>query len=381
MKSRMPRPTRRCCAAPTSRLRSSSPARCGVITCALDSRWRDLLDRDQPAAARARTFSDNGLDTFRGDGAARQPLLATRRRRERRHAIPARPGAEQDGIYGRDFSVVCLCVRDDVFLESLTNAFPELLASTDRQWRVSEPSDAGRKELIEQFAEAAAILRADDKVRRSFAARSVMQDELLGAFLETLAGGVEQSPMPTVANAAALVGQAEDIAGNVGIKPLHVSDLCVRCRVPRRTLSHAFHQVLGMGPATYLRRLRLNQVRRSLRQNHANARPATVTELALEHGFWHLGRFSSQYREFFGENPQDCPTLRHSRAIPAAGRVHPPDTPHRTESGPESCAVGHRLGKPCPERLSGAAARAKYRRQPDWNEPAARPTRARPWHL
>lgn len=215
------------------------------------------------------------------------------------------PGAEQDGIYGRDFSVVCLCVRDDVFLESLANEFPELLASTDRQWRVSEPSDAGRKELIEQFAEAAAIIRADDKVRRSFAARSVMQDELLGTFLETLAGGVEQSPMPTVANAAALVSQAEDIAGNVGIKPLHVGDLCVRCRVPRRTLSHAFHQVLGMGPATYLRRLRLNQVRRSLRQNHANGRPATVTELALEHGFWHLGRFSSQYREFFGENPQD----------------------------------------------------------------------------
>ena len=216
-----------------------------------------------------------------------------------------RPGAEQDGIYGRDFSVVCLCVRHDIFLESLQNEFPELLASTDRQWRVSEPSDARRRGLIEQFAEAAAIVRADDEVRRSFAALSVMQDELLGTFLETLAGGVEQSPLPTVANAAALVSQAEEIAGNVGTSPLHVSDLCISCRVPRRTLSHAFHQVLGMGPATYLRRLRLNQVRRSLRQYNTNGRPATVTELALEHGFWHLGRFSSQYREFFGENPQD----------------------------------------------------------------------------
>ena len=215
------------------------------------------------------------------------------------------PGAEQDGIYGRDFSVVCLCVRDDIFLEALKNEFPELLASKDRQWRISEPSDARRGELIDQFAEAAAILRADAEVRRSIAALSVMQDELLGTFLETLAGGVEQSPLPTVANAAALVSQAESFASNVGTSPLHVSDLCISCRVPRRTLSHAFHEVLGMGPATYLRRLRLNQVRRSLRQYNANRRQATVTELALEHGFWHLGRFSSQYREFFGENPQD----------------------------------------------------------------------------
>ena len=215
------------------------------------------------------------------------------------------PGAEQDGIYGRDFSVVCLCVRDEVFRASLSNEFPELVGSTDRQWRVSEPSDAGREELIEQFAQAAAILRADEEVRRSFTARSVMQDELLGLFLENLAGGVDQSPMPTVANAAALVSRAEEFAGNTAIDPLSVSDLCVRCSVPRRTLSHAFHQVLGMGPATYLRRLRLNQVRRSLRQSRAHDGRTRIKTVALEHGFWHPGRFSSQYRELFGENPLD----------------------------------------------------------------------------
>lgn len=218
------------------------------------------------------------------------------------------PGAEQDGIYGRDFSVVCLCVRDEIFLDSLTNEFPELVASTDRQWRVSEPSDAGRKELIEQFAQAAAILRADEEVRRSFAARSVMQGELLGVFLENLAGGVEQSPMPTVANAAALVSRAEEFARTSGTNPSCVSELCLGCGVPRRTLSHAFHQVLGMGPATYLRRLRLNQVRRTLRRSHASDRRTRVKAVALEHGFWHPGRFSSQYRELFGESPRDSAT-------------------------------------------------------------------------
>ena len=213
------------------------------------------------------------------------------------------PGAEQDGTYGRDFSVVCLCLRDEIFRASLKNEFPELEAPIDRQWLVSKPSDQGRTQLIEQFEQAAVILRTDEEVRRSFAAKVVMQDELLSAFLESLAGGVEPAPMPAIANAAALVSRAEAFAKDSGINPSCVSDLCLGCGVPRRTLSHAFHQVLGMGPATYLRRLRLNQVRRALREFRASDRRTRVKSVALEHGFWHPGRFSSQYRELFGESP------------------------------------------------------------------------------
>ena len=224
-----------------------------------------------------------------------------------------RPGAEQDGTYGRDFSVVCLCLRDEIFLASLKNEFPELEAQIDRQWLVSEPSDQGRAQLIEQFEQAAIVLRTDEEVRGSFAAKLVMQDELLGAFLEGLAGGVEQTPMPAIANAAALVRRAEVFATNAGTNPLCVSDLCVGCDVPRRTLNHAFHQVLGMGPGTYLRRLRLNHARRTLRQFRIGDRRPSVKSVALDNGFWHASRFSSQYRELFGESPLE------SAPRPAAG--------------------------------------------------------------
>ena len=60
------------------------------------------------------------------------------------------------------------------------------------------------------------------------------------------------------------VRRAEELAGKLAgesdSQPLWVGDLCVGCGVPRRTLSHAFQQVLDMGPVTYLRRVRLNQV-------------------------------------------------------------------------------------------------------------------------
>jgi AraC family ethanolamine operon transcriptional activator len=119
--------------------------------------------------------------------------------------------------------------------------------------------------------------------------------------------------MPAIANAAALVSRAEAFAKEPGTNPLCVGDLCLRCGVPRRTLSHAFHQVLGMGPATYLRRLRLNHVRRTLHQIRAADRRSTVKAVALDNGFWHAGRFGSQYRELFGESPLESARRSNAR--------------------------------------------------------------------
>jgi len=42
------------------------------------------------------------------------------------------------------------------------------------------------------------------------------------------------------------------------------------------------------------------------------AEPTTVTEVAIRFGFGELGRFASEYRAKFGENPSE--TLDRSRA-------------------------------------------------------------------
>ncbi len=230
-----------------------------------------------------------------------------------------RPGAQHDGIYGRDFSVVCLCVRSELFPEILTSQFPELSDVLSQPWAVHEPGEERRQELIVQFEQAAAILRADESVRESLAAKAVMQDELLGAYLEALTEATMAPLKPGTSQAVALVRRAEELAGDLGNKmggrPLCVGDLCVACGAPRRTLNYAFQQVLGMGPVTYLRRLRLNQVRRSLRRHGDGDLRIGVTEMALDHGFWHLGRFSSQYRELFGESPHASVRSKGNRKV------------------------------------------------------------------
>jgi AraC-like DNA-binding protein len=85
-----------------------------------------------------------------------------------------------------------------------------------------------------------------------------------------------------------------------------VSNLCRELRVARRTFERAFRETLGLGPANYFRIRALNSIRRRLLD--AAPRPGVVARLAIDHGFWHLGRFAASYRALFGERPLD--TLR-----------------------------------------------------------------------
>uniref|UniRef100_E1TK58 Helix-turn-helix, AraC domain protein n=1 Tax=Burkholderia sp. (strain CCGE1003) TaxID=640512 RepID=E1TK58_BURSG len=87
--------------------------------------------------------------------------------------------------------------------------------------------------------------------------------------------------------------------------PLTVAELCVRLRASRRTLQYAFEEALGMNPFLYTRAIRLGKVQRELQS------AASVTEAATRWGFWHLGNFSAEYREQFGELPSE--TLRRYR--------------------------------------------------------------------
>ena len=74
----------------------------------------------------------------------------------------------------------------------------------------------------------------------------------------------------------------------------------MQLHVTRRTLQNCFQDVLGMGPARYLRTVGLNAVRREL----CDATPhTTIADIAARWGFWHMGHFSQEYKALFGETP------------------------------------------------------------------------------
>jgi AraC-like DNA-binding protein len=107
-------------------------------------------------------------------------------------------------------------------------------------------------------------------------------------------------------------------------KPVYISDLCHVLGVSYRVLHQAFMLTRGESPSLHLKRQRLMMTHQVL--SNAGSEAPLVKTVALDHGFWHLGNFSQDYRKLFGETPSE--TLAFARAW---GNKLPPDDQKRTE--------------------------------------------------
>ena len=101
-----------------------------------------------------------------------------------------------------------------------------------------------------------------------------------------------------------------EAARNYVLTHLHdtvtIAELCDALNASRRTIQYCFQEVLSTNPVQYLRAIRLNNVRRELRD--ASPDTTQVQDVAARWGFWHMSHFASDYRAMFGELPSD--TLR-----------------------------------------------------------------------
>ena len=97
--------------------------------------------------------------------------------------------------------------------------------------------------------------------------------------------------------------------------PIHIEDLCSATGVGVRSLQRAFRGYFDVTLTEYIKTVRLDMAYRALTTTH----PAecSITEIALAHGFSHLGRFSVMYGERFGESPTE--TLASKPASRQAG--------------------------------------------------------------
>jgi AraC-like DNA-binding protein len=83
------------------------------------------------------------------------------------------------------------------------------------------------------------------------------------------------------------------------------------------TLYRAFHEVLDETPQSFVRKMRLNRIRRGL-AGEEEAR-CTITLLANKWGVGELGRFAGWYRELFGELPSQTRARRLAMLHETAG--------------------------------------------------------------
>ena len=101
-------------------------------------------------------------------------------------------------------------------------------------------------------------------------------------------------------------------------EPLVLSDLGTEVGISVRTLHNAFQDYFGVSPGRYHILLRLTEARNELMRAHSSE--ASVTQIATQWGFYHLGRFAHAYELHFGELPSQTLTQRKSQHF-MAGKI------------------------------------------------------------
>jgi AraC family ethanolamine operon transcriptional activator len=142
-------------------------------------------------------------------------------------------------------------------------------------------------------------------------ARKAMHDELMVRLAAVVTDDQRASGTEPrwVGSRSAIVRRAEEYILAHLAEGVCIADLCAAADVSERSLRLAFHQILGVGPNTYLKVQRLHRVRAALER--ADPRLTSVSMTALQWGFWHFGHFTHDYAKLFGEKPSN--TIRRPR--------------------------------------------------------------------
>ncbi|MDU8913875.1 helix-turn-helix transcriptional regulator [Aestuariicoccus sp. MJ-SS9] len=140
--------------------------------------------------------------------------------------------------------------------------------------------------------------------RRARLFESLLSDHIAELFS---CSGYAEPVLKNVSHSFRLVQACEGIFEARFAEPISIADVAAELRVDTRTLQRAFKTYRGVSPSLFLSTLRLEAARTRLLMP---IRGDTVSSVAHDCGFVHLGRFASRYRAVYGETPHETLSCR-----------------------------------------------------------------------
>lgn len=224
----------------------------------------------------------------------------------RDNAIAIKPGNEEfELITPASYDIMGIAVKDEVlerYGEALEIAdLPKLL----RRQEVLLVDLRQKRDFWSFLDQTLGELANNPLTATHEAALKALSQDLIDGLMDLLVG-VRPLPAPTTAqqNHRRIVARAQDYLFSHQHEAISVTDLCEKLYVSRRTLQNSFQDVLQITPLAYLKFIRLNAVRRELKNPASPYR--TVQDAAAAWGFWHMGQFAADYSRLFCERPSEA---------------------------------------------------------------------------
>jgi AraC-like DNA-binding protein len=199
---------------------------------------------------------------------------------------------------GNGYEVRNTGISDDVLTAAIAEIDPERTSADLRLTRFvpRSPTAAAQWRAVVDRLSAAPV--ADHPIAVGQASR-LLAHTLLHTFENNLVSDDSTLARDLRDATQATVWQAQRIIEERAHDDLSLADIARECGVTPRTLQYAFRRHLDCTPNAYLRQVRLDLVHQLLNAGSVD----TVGDAAARLGFFNPGRFASDYRQVFGENP------------------------------------------------------------------------------
>jgi AraC-like DNA-binding protein len=216
------------------------------------------------------------------------------------------PGEALDATTPPGYRHGTLSIPASVFLHAVESRYPEFSEKSLKRGRSIFPEENACRNAAELLGGIMETVRRDPGVLADEAARASVENELHDRYFDLLRKD-QANPMakanPGITRRYQRLRLLRDFIRENTHRTIRVDELCVVSGLSRRGLEYLFMDVLGVGVAAFLHNLRLHGARRELLATAP--RHGSVKGCALNWGFWHHGRFASEYRLLFGENPSE----------------------------------------------------------------------------
>ncbi len=208
-----------------------------------------------------------------------------------------------DAVVESNFSAYTFSVNDDCLRKlaevyQLPDPVSEAARAGSERELPSQQLTAIRSSLEE------ALLQSETHVAQEMT-RSLIESEIPGMVLRCWFGANDR-PSPQARNRTRVLRKALDYIAAFPQEPLTVERLCMASAGSMSTLERAFAEHFGVSPKRYLMLSRFSGVRRAL-LNITDTR--SITSVANEWGFWHMGKFAADYKRIFGQLPSETPLI------------------------------------------------------------------------
>ena len=216
-------------------------------------------------------------------------------------------GVDFELITPQDFQIFGLVLDREAILDEMAELDAELWLNHCNHMLVSEPNNYVSYELAKLIqlllnnngnAASQNVLLDANNLSRIKKLKPLIASKIADLLVQTESGLKEvQVQRPTKQR---VITKISSYIEQTGHYPLTITELCKIAHVSRRTLHYCFEHELGVSPIQYIRDCRLNEIRRILLKGETER---SISDLALDLGFFHISTFNAQYKQLFGETP------------------------------------------------------------------------------